>query len=67
MPEDEFDYDNFASGGCVIPSESPPGCRCSGCGADAYRDEISGFDDGIIKLGQKGLLHLSALPHRFNP
>ncbi len=50
MPEEEFDYDNFASGGCVIPSSSPPDCRCSGCGVDAYSDEISGFDDGMIRL-----------------
>lgn len=50
MPEEDFDYGSFASGGCVLPSPSPPDCRCSGCGTDAYRDDISGFDDGIVRL-----------------
>ena len=43
MPEAEFDYLKFASGGCLVPSANPPDCRCSGCGFDGYRDEISGY------------------------
>ena len=43
MPEAEFDYLKFASGGCLVPSLNPPDCRCSGCGFDGYRDQISGF------------------------
>ena len=43
MPEAEFDYLKFASGGCLVPSLNPPDCRCSGCGFDGYRDEISGY------------------------
>jgi len=46
MPEESFNYDKFASGGCVIPSATPPDSRCGGCFHDFYRDEISGFDDG---------------------
>ncbi len=42
MPEAEFDYVKFASGGCCLPSLNPPDCRCSGCGFDGYRDQISG-------------------------
>lgn len=50
MPEEGFDYDQFASGGCIIPSASPPDFRCRGCHADWYRDEISGFKDGDVIL-----------------
>ena len=39
----EFDYLKFASGGCLVPSLNPPDCRCSGCGFDGYRDQISDF------------------------
>jgi hypothetical protein len=41
MPEEDFDYDKYASGGCVVPNNPPPDCRCTGCGEDFYRDEIS--------------------------
>ena len=44
MPDDEFDHDKFASGGCVIPSAWPPDGRCSGCRFEGYRDVISGFE-----------------------
>jgi hypothetical protein len=46
MPEQNFDFNKFASGGCVLPSARPPDCRCGGCFHDFYRDEISGFSDG---------------------
>ena len=45
MPEEDFDYENYASGGCCLPSAWPPDCRCSGCGLDGYRDEISGYEE----------------------
>ena len=49
MPEAEFDYLKFASGGCLVPSPNPPDCRCSGCGFDGYRDQISGyFGEGYL-------------------
>jgi hypothetical protein len=48
MPEEGFNYDKFASGGCVIPSAMQPDCRCRGCHADWYRDEISGIKDGVL-------------------
>jgi hypothetical protein len=44
MPEQDFDYEKYASGGCVIPSAWPPDCQCSGCGFQGYRDVISGFE-----------------------
>ena len=31
MPEEGFNYDRFSSGGCVLPSPTPPDCRCGGC------------------------------------
>lgn len=46
MPEDGFDYNTFASGGCVLPSAMPPDSRCAGCFQDCYRDEVSGFNNG---------------------
>jgi len=45
MPEEEFDYKKYSSGGCIVPS-LPQDCRCSGCGYDGYRDQISGFFEG---------------------
>jgi hypothetical protein len=46
MPGEGFDYNAFASGGCILPSPSPPDSRCAGCLQDCYRDEVSGFGDG---------------------
>ena len=39
---ESFDFEKYAVGGCCPPSAWPPDCRCSGCGFDGYRDEISG-------------------------
>ncbi len=44
MPEDGFDYEKYASGGCCLPSAWPPDYQCSGCGFEGYRDVISGFE-----------------------
>ena len=43
MPEEDFNYDKFASGGCCVPSAWPPDSRCSACYQDCYRDEVSGY------------------------
>ena len=52
MPEATFDYNKYASGGCIVPSSMPPDCRCSGCDQDYYRDVISGFiDNDEILIG----------------
>ena len=53
MPDPEhFDFVKYAVGGCcppsAWPSAWPPDCRCSGCGFDGYRDEISGQDLGFV-------------------
>ena len=45
VPLKDFDYVKYASGGCVLFSLSPPDCRCSGCGFDGYRDEVSGYEE----------------------
>ena len=50
MPEESFNYSNFASGGCVVPSANPPDSRCTGCFHDCYRDEVSGFGYGEFSL-----------------
>ena len=50
MPEKGFNYDKYASGGCVIPSASPPDFRCSECGYEGYRDFMRLTDDDPMRL-----------------
>jgi hypothetical protein len=52
MPEEEFDYKKYASGGCVLPSAWPPDFRCSGCGYEGYRDLINGFNGEFLLGGE---------------
>jgi len=50
MPEEGFDFNARAAGGCVLTSVTPPGSRCAGCLQLCYRDEVSGLSDREVFL-----------------